>query len=26
MVRWFEEPLLRRRFGEHWRSSSVDPR
>lgn len=21
MVRWFEEPLLRRRFGEHWRSS-----
>jgi protein-S-isoprenylcysteine O-methyltransferase Ste14 len=22
MVRWFEEPLLRRRFGEHWRSSS----
>jgi len=21
MVRWFEEPLLRRRFDEHWRSS-----
>lgn len=21
MVRYFEEPLLRRRFGEHWRSS-----
>lgn len=25
MVRWFEEPLLRRRFGEGWRSSGPDP-